>query len=341
MYVAQRVDDPSTLAIAIRGTNFFSVLDWLSNLPLEPRPWEYGGAGPEVKISLSTWFGLRLLQRLQSGPVPAPPADETPAEKLQAAETSSQAALIYVLIKNILQGATEVDAAGYLSKIKDGIGSVATTFLQGHDPRLAHAVADAGQAAPQSNTLIDFLTSFMKTAAAPVNIHVTGHSKSGALAPALALWLADTQGTSVATQQWDPRAMAKLHLYTFAAPTPGNAGFAAHFKASAIVDAYRLANPYDIVAHVWAPDEVRQIPGLYGDQLTSLRIPLDLLAEALRIFGYQHELASKQWIGGAMPQANFLQRAGVEHLDAYLKELGLFDANTLSTLALFAPISTE
>src|SRR5579871_2555371 len=129
MYVAQRVDDPSTLAVAIRGTNFFSVLDWLSNLPLEPRRWEYGGAGPEVKISFSTWLGLRFLQRLQSGPVPAPSASETPAEKLQAAETAAQAALIYVLIRNILQGAAQVDAAGYLSKIKDGIGSIASTFL--------------------------------------------------------------------------------------------------------------------------------------------------------------------------------------------------------------------
>src|ERR1700689_116161 len=60
MYAAS--SDASNLAIVIRGTNLFSEVDWLSNLPLDPKQWEYGSAPSGVNISLSTWLGLRLLQ---------------------------------------------------------------------------------------------------------------------------------------------------------------------------------------------------------------------------------------------------------------------------------------
>jgi hypothetical protein len=43
----------SNLAIVIRGTNFFSPLDWLSNLLIDTKPWEYGGAASNVEISLA------------------------------------------------------------------------------------------------------------------------------------------------------------------------------------------------------------------------------------------------------------------------------------------------
>jgi hypothetical protein len=341
MYVARDRNDQSNLAIVVRGTNLFSVLDWLSNLPLAPTHWEYGGAGSKVQISASTWLGLRLLQGLQSGAVPAPDASETPAEQAQAAAAKAEAAGVYALIENLIRGAAQIDAASYLTKIEEHIASIVKAgFAPGHDPRLAQAISDAQQTPPSSNTLLEFLKDYVARATAPVNIQVIGHSKGGALAPALALWLADTQGTSVAgAQQWDPASKARLHVSTFAAPTPGNAYFAERYQsAPAIVERYRLANTYDIVPHVWEPDEVRKISGLYRDQLTSLEIPLGLLADALEIVAYQHEFGAPIWTGPDQPQANFLQRAAVEHLDGYLKLLGLYDAATMSTLALFAPI---
>ncbi len=340
MYAVRGIDEPSNLAIVIRGTNFFSPLDWLSNLLIDPKPWEYGGAANDVETSQSTWLGLRILQRLQSGPVPAPPATQTPVEQAQAAETAAQAAIAYAFLRNIIQGSAPFDGAAYLVKIREQITAFVTagSFAPAHDQGLQQAIVDAQQPPASARTLLEFLRGFVANATAPVNIYVVGHSKGGALAPALALWLADTQGGAVGnSEQWDPSSRANLHLYSFSAPTPGNAGFAARFKQR-IADAYRLENPYDIVPHVWDPSEVREVPDLYGDQLTALRIPADLLAAALRVTGYQHEVPAAPWTGAAVPQSNFLQRAAIEHLDSYLKKFGLYDASTLSIVALFAPI---
>jgi hypothetical protein len=326
----------SNLAIVIRGTNFFSPLDWLSNLLIDTKPWEYGGAANDVKISHATWLGLRILQRLQSGPVPAPPATQTPVEQVQAAATAAQAAVVYALLKKVIQGGAPFDIVN-LTQIKEQIAAIARGSLA-PDPDLQQAVDDAQRPPASTGTLLEFLKGFVANAAPPVNIYVIGHSKSGALAPVLALWLADTQGGSVSIpEQWDPGSKAKLRLYSFAAPTAGNAGFAARFKRK-ITDYHRFANPYDLVPHVWDPNQVRQIPGLYGDQLTALRIPAELLAVALQVPAYQHEVPPEPWTGPAVPQSNFLKRAAVEHLDSYLKKLGIYDADTLSILALFAPI---
>ena len=68
MYVARMIHAPRDVAIAIRGTNFFSITDWLSNLLIDQRPWTYGdpAAVANVKISASTAIGLHILQRLRS-----------------------------------------------------------------------------------------------------------------------------------------------------------------------------------------------------------------------------------------------------------------------------------
>ena len=340
MYVVRGRSEPSNIAIVIRGTNFFSPIDWLSNLLIDPIPWEYGGAADDVSITQSTWLGLRILQRLRSGPVPAPPASRTPLEQVQAAESASEAAIAYALLRGIIQGISTFASAAYSKEIRDQITAIADagSFAANRNKGLQQALADAQQPPVSSGTLFEFLKRFVATATAPVNIYVVGHSKSGALAPALALWLADTQGgVVVGAEQWDPSAKAKLYLYTFAAPTPGNAGFANRLKQK-IAASYRLANPYDIVPHAWNPKEIREIPNLYGDQLSALRIPADVLALALEATAYRHEVLSAQWTGGAVPQSDFLQRAAVEHLDFYLKQFGIYNANSLSTLALYGPI---
>ena len=340
MYAVRGTDVTSTsnLAIVIRGTNFFSPLDWLSNLLIDTKPWEYGGAANGVEISNCTWLGLRILQRLQSGPVPAPPATQTPVEKLQAEDTAAQAAVVYGFLKSIIEGGTSFDIATYQTQIEEKVATIAKSSFT-PAPGLKQAIDDAQRPPASAGTLLEFLKGFVANAAPPVNICLIGHSKGGALAPAFALWLADTQGGAVSgAEQWDPDCKANLHVYSFSAPTAGNAGFAARFKQN-IPHYYRLANPYDIVTNVWDPNEVRNIPGLYGDQLTALRIPADVLALALQVPAYQHEVPSEPWTGDAVPQSNFLKRAAVEHLDSYLRKFGLYDAKALSTLALFAPIS--
>src|SRR5208282_1908603 len=69
MYIAQRVDSPSTVAITIRGTNPMSPHDWVFGdlMVTHQVPWAYGApeATKNCMISASTAFGLRILQQLR------------------------------------------------------------------------------------------------------------------------------------------------------------------------------------------------------------------------------------------------------------------------------------
>jgi len=67
VYIAQNVKDPSKYTIVIRGTNPFSLPDWViwdfqaENM----KNWPFGEAKDSVKISESTSFGLMILQGLR------------------------------------------------------------------------------------------------------------------------------------------------------------------------------------------------------------------------------------------------------------------------------------
>jgi len=330
MYAAS---SDSNLAIVIRGTNLFSVVDWLSNLPLDLNQWEYGGAPSGVNISLSTWLGLRLLQRLQCGAIPTHDPGESLSEKLEAAAAKVQGAAGYALIQKIVQGAPELDAAKTLAEIGTHIGAAAnSSFTVDHIAALQHAIADARQPVPTFGTLLEYLRTFIAGATVPANVYVIGHSKSGALAPAFAQWLSDI------ALHWDPRQKAKLYVFTFAGPTPGNDRFADRYQHSAI-DETRVANTYDVVPHVWQSDEMRQISGLYADQLNDLKNPLNNWATTLESYHYQHEVATQQIDWDNVPQSNFLQRIAFEHLNAYLKKFQIYNDEKFNILKLFAPIA--
>lgn len=73
-------------------------------------------------------------------------------------------------------------------------------------------------------------------------IYVTGHSLGGALATTVGLYLA--------VQSWGATP-PKFAVYTFAAPTAGDAGFAAAFDAQ-FPDAVCVYNYYDVVPYAWA-----------------------------------------------------------------------------------------
>jgi hypothetical protein len=67
MYVAQNRDDPSQLAIAIRGTDPISLKDWIEgDFELTLKPWKYGNPPPkEASISESTMLGLDTLSGMR------------------------------------------------------------------------------------------------------------------------------------------------------------------------------------------------------------------------------------------------------------------------------------
>jgi hypothetical protein len=271
MYVAGSKMSPSTIAILIRGTNFFSLQDWAGNLVIEPHLWTYGATGEDIKVSSSVWLGLKILQTLKSEPF-VDLAPESPVEKIEADVALDQARFEYAILKQILSKAMPYDALGLLGGIIGRLPHISNApggFVD--EISLLEGAKGAQPNSPGSTSLLDFLKDFVSKAGEPVNIHIVGHSKGGALAAAVALWLADTQGEVAGPDAWDPDSRARLQVDTFAAPTPGNGGFANQFQQK-INGAYRLANPQDIVPHVWDSVEIRQIPDLYENQLHDLRI---------------------------------------------------------------------
>jgi hypothetical protein len=338
MYAVCATHDPFTITVVVRGTNPFSWRDWLSNLLIELKPWPYGGASSDVRISHSTQFGLSILQALQDVLLPAPDATQSVAQSIQAAAAGTEARIAYALLEKIVNGKFQGRGEELLVRALELIvtGDIAAEW--GNDADDMNSV-DTSRGSARGTTLFEFLRGYVANAGnAPVTIEVIGHSKGGALAAALALWLADTQGKAVAAAyQWDPSTKARIKVWSFAAPTPGNAGFAGHF-AQKLPDAYRLANPYDLVPCAWNPYEFEQIPALYGEQSSELRQIVKSLDGRLRASDYQHEIRSAQWTGAPLPQSSLLQRAAIEHFDAYLRVLGIYDERNLNILSLFAPI---
>ena len=95
-----------------------------------------------------------------------------------------------------------------------------------------------------------------------MRVTVTGHSKGGALAPTLALWLKETQTARGDNRGWDDSGQATIRCVTFAGPTPGNAAFAKRIE-SALPDHHRIANDRDIVTHAWEKGQLAALGQLY------------------------------------------------------------------------------
>src|SRR2546425_1359822 len=109
-------------------------------------------------------------------------------------------------------------------------------------------------------TLVDFLKDRTKNEADPLDIVVTGHSKGGALAPTLALWLRETRA------QGDSKDRARISFHAFAGPTPGDGAFARRVAKELNGPCRRVVNSNDVVPHAWALVDLAVIPKLYGGE---------------------------------------------------------------------------
>ncbi len=161
-----------------------------------------------------------------------------------------------------------------------------------------------------------------------LRLDVTGHSLGGALAPTLALWLADTKPS------WDPGGRARIAVYPLAGPTAGNAAFAAYSDSRISAATVRVHNPLDVVPLAWNAGTLGTIPGLY-EPLTRPGKALRDLVEAGRLLVAHKHYTQIRPEAPPLPAAlnaaapDFLQQVGWQHTCGYRCALDLVEPDFL------------
>ena len=212
----------------------------------------------------------------------------------------------------------------------DGVVSLAGEDLHLDLLRLLTGTAGLRSLLTPGPDLVTFLMSQTIGTAGLAEVVVSGHSKGGALAQALALWLVDNQAA------WDPTGTARVRCFSYAGPTPGNAAFAYRFDRALGDDGLRVSNRLDVVPHAWTirPSArargffVDDVPKLYGPPVRRVEA-LETLAEVVRRhvepIGYRHTRANVHVIEGEVDPASTLWTSQVsyQHCDEYVVRLGL------------------
>lgn len=243
--------------------------------------------------------------------------DAAPPRLVVAIAGTNPASALDVLVEDFFVG-TQVpwfygsSGPGAAPKISAGT-FVGLSVLQHLRP--GPAMPGAGQ------TLSPFLAA---TTADKPTIVTAGHSLGGALAPAVALWLHDTQSA------WNAGGLATVGCEPSAGPTPGDAAFAAYYDTQLGARTTRLFNDIDIVPHAWNEVDLAAIPALYAPALPSdaLVAALAALAGELALDGDYAQLApSAPALAGTVNTAiidpsrpvfeNFLAQALYQHTEEY------------------------
>jgi len=331
MYVAECVDNPSKVAIAIRGTNPLSIHDWIfGDLMVSHQvDWPYGdpAATAGSKISASSAYGLGILQYLRWN------AAVDAASSAAALEPSAQSTSLQNLIHTVRLRLSSPDAAAmgqtFEARVKE-LGAAKNFNL------LALFKQTDAEASP-GISLKHFLRS---RAAAKLDVSVTGHSKGGALCSTVALWLADTQGAQTpASEEWDRNRNATIQYYSFAGPTAGNDVFAKHSDAVLNKNCYRVWNDHDIAPRAFLPDQLKEIPTLYELKGLEEKVTAELVDRVstdVKDLHYRHVCGTSTELKCQLiPNTPFLLQIIHQHLDSYLQHYGL---NDISAATLLAPV---
>lgn len=173
----------------------------------------------------------------------------------------------------------------------------------------------------KGQTLTQFLKAQSK-AYPSLQIDVAGHSLGGALAPTLALWLADTQS------DWASGSV-QFQVFALAGTTAGNLGLATYYDSRLGPQTDRMHNPYDIVPLAWNVETLQTMAGLYEksgispDESESLAI--DFIREAAKDKDYSQIEPATPPLPGTVETtaATFEDQAEWQHHCGYLCALGI------------------
>jgi hypothetical protein len=305
-----------------------------------------GGAGAWSKKALGRLAPLdnvvrEALKKVLPKPLPLPPApdDEQPHDKedtkqphdeRENKQPDDEGDDIRPDDEELIRCVRNADQfiPSFLTDLKKTIGALAHEALFAH---LSRTVA-AQSKITDGHDLVTFLKGVVESEGR-VEIVVTGHSKGGALAPALALWLEEKRETD-----WDPSQRASIHCVAFAGPSPGNNAFAERFNTKLGDRFDRVVNEQDIVPHAWETGTLGRINSLYDPEPRCPRALAELLNSIAKRVGplaYAH-------LGGRLtplkPALNakrksFAAQMVHQHLDGYFEAMEM----KLTTAHFFNP----
>lgn len=164
-----------------------------------------------------------------------------------------------------------------------------------------------------TSTLDTFLSSVT-----PTTLYVTGHSLGGCLSTVVAPWMAKSGGV----------ASTNIQVYTYAAPSAGDQGFAdafnAMFDAAATPPrAYRYYNTIDVVPNAWQTLTLKGLPAYVqvGLENTPGVIPLPGIPTTIINPGGGSGLTGTSWFAEAEYQhsgPNYQQLLGLDQTSSVL-----------------------
>ena len=341
MYVVQDRTSPHRLVVALRGTNPIALSDWLFGDLLVGTTvrWPYATDG--AAISTSTAVGLDMLQRMRAGP-PSTVGRlaETAAEATERLGPLIGAGRAAVAGAVAAAGAAAAGPARGAAALEKQIASVIEHWNLDPPPldelrkqfRRAEAAVRPSPAGLRPALLpagsrdggLDLLT-FLRSQAdgskEALDVSVAGHSKGGALAPTVALWLRDALDSGAAEECWDASRRARVACHAFAGPTPGNAAFAQRLEQKLGENQRYVRNRNDVVPQAWQVSDLRRIPSLYGGLASVFGPLLERIVEGVGPLDYRHVQVGVEAFDGKLRGGPLAGEMIHQHLDAYLEEL--------------------
>lgn len=316
MYVVRDRRAPSRYVVVVRGTNPISASDWLFGdfWVSATVPWPYARAAEQVAISASSALGLGKLLAMRSPRVERRPVADHSRRAAAQDSVTAQVAQIGTGWRRFTEGPT----AWRQNHVVDRLKRATSLSWMDLRPRSLGVADDSGY------DLLSFLAHEAQAAGGPLEVVVTGHSKGGALASVVALWLRERLASPDPAERWDGGHGAQVVCWAFAAPTPGNAAFAERIDRVLGDDHHHLRNTNDVVTHAWQVDELEEIPQLYAPRRTVLEPLIPVITAAVKPIDYRQARAGVIRFAGTLRGKRSFEAEFVhQHLEAYLEELEL------------------